>query len=108
MERRRFKRVKLVVKARVRTKDVVLDNLYTRDLSVKGAFLESEKKPPLGSTCELELFLMEADRVLEEVKLRAEVVRREDRGFAVEFKEIPLEDFIVLKRIVSLNESFEA
>ncbi len=106
MERRRFKRVKFTVKAEVVAEGMALKDLRTRDLSVKGAFIESDKKPPLGSTCNLKLLLMEADRVVEEVNLKAEVVRKEEGGFAVEFKEIPLQDFIVLKRIVSFNEGY--
>ena len=107
-ERRRFKRVKFRVKASVRGRDFQATNLRTRDISVKGAFIECEKKPPLGALCELKLHLMEADNVVEEVTLKAEVVRKAEDGFAVEFKEIPLQDFIILKRIVALNESDEA
>ncbi len=104
-EKRRFKRVPLQVKAHFRCKGMSESNLITRDLSVKGAFLKSKLRPPLGATCEIKLMLTEGDKVLEQVSVKAEVVRKEEDGFAVEFKEIPLADFIILKRIVSLNLS---
>ncbi|BAT71474.1 orotate phosphoribosyltransferase [Thermosulfidibacter takaii ABI70S6] len=105
-DRRRFKRVKFEVLANVFGEGFVKKGVVTKDLSVKGAFIVSNEKPSLGSVCELKLFLTQAGKIVEEVSLKGEVVRKEKNGFAVEFKEIPLKDFITLKRIVDLNFGF--
>ncbi len=105
MEKRRFKRVKLRVKAHFKCRGASGRDVITRDLSVKGAFLESDRRPPLGEVCDITFLLTDEDRVVERVRLKARVVRREEGGFAVEFEEIPLPDFITLKRMVALNDT---
>ncbi len=102
-ERRRFKRVHFEVTAEIVGESFKVSGVKTRDLSVKGAFIESDKRPSLGSTCLIKLLLTQGGNVVDEVSVKAEVVRKDEGGFAVEFKEIPLGDYIKLKRIVELN-----
>ena len=89
-ERRRYQRIKIEIHAKVDSGEEVLVSGYTRDLSLKGFFIKSDKKIPVGTRCRAVLLLEQKG---EEVQVKADgvVVRHDKPGFAVELTKIDLD-----------------
>ncbi len=99
-EKRRFTRVKAEVCADVFASGFLGKGLRVKDLSLKGAFIVSERKPSLGADVKLVIRTVgEGDSA----EVKGTVVRKEESGFAVEFKEVELSSFIKLKTIIASN-----
>ncbi|MEW6428750.1 MAG: PilZ domain-containing protein [Thermodesulfobacteriota bacterium] len=70
----------------------------TRDISITGTFIEDISGPKKGDTCKLVLQLKgEASDLY--LKLKAEVVRNEEKGLALEFLDVTRDCFYHLKNI---------
>ena len=74
----------------------------TRDISLKGLFLKTEKRLEKGTPCKLELELSGGDyRFI--LSIKAKVVRIARDGMAFLFEEIDIESFYHLKNILYYN-----
>lgn len=74
----------------------------SKDLSLKGIFVTTDKEIAIGSECEIEVILtgMIEDVVL---KMNGKVMRKEKTGVGVHFESIDLESYTHLKNIVMYN-----
>lgn len=77
-------------------------NGSSKDLSLKGIFVNTDKEIPIGSECEVEVILtgMVEDVVL---KMNGKVMRKEGEGIGISFESIDLESYTHLKNIVMYN-----
>jgi len=99
-EKRRFTRITSDICADVFASQFLGKGLKVKDLSLKGAFIFSKKKPPLGREVTL---LIKLQQGKESVEVKGTVMRKDRDGFAVEFTEIELSNFIKLKALIASN-----
>lgn len=69
------------------------------NLSLKGLFLQTDEKTDLGARVKVTVRLSGSSTDLS-IKIDAEIIRIEDDGIALEFKEMELDSFIHLRNIV--------
>jgi hypothetical protein len=103
LNQREFTRVPVNMEAEVVSgKSTILGQL-TKDISMNGLFLSSEEKFPLGTDCYLIIFLGRRKN-RHRIKLKAKVVRAEERGMAFTFHEIMGSDsFAHLRTLILYN-----
>jgi len=99
---REFSRVEVVLRADIRFGGIVREGLRTRNLSMKGVFLECPPDFPSGAECDLVLRLVGADPP-SEVRVRGRVARTTGQGMGVEFIHAHLDGFEHLKNLVRYN-----
>lgn len=101
-ERRRNTRVTFNTLADVKFPDNTYTDCETRDLSMNGVFVVGPQRKKIGEKCEIALHLS-GGRADISVVIRGEVSRISDKGLALHFYEIDLENFQHLKNIVYYN-----
>lgn len=78
------------------------DDCETQDVSVNGAFVLGIKGPKVGDKCSVVLILSGKSSNLE-LKMEGEVIRKERKGVALQFYDVPQDSFCHLKNIVYYN-----
>ena len=98
--KREFTRVRINVEVEVSSDDRASISGKVEDLSLNGAFVPCTGRLPVGTNCKVELILDGQD-----IRLMAEAVvsREDERGIAVEFKGIPLDDLEHLRNLIRYN-----
>jgi hypothetical protein len=100
MEKRKHKRVSFQAEAVVRDKDLTAGGKID-NLSMKGMFLKAAadvSEDPLQIT-----ILLSGTSAKLSIELRGKVVRKAHNGMAIEFIDMDLDSFILLKNVVSYN-----
>ena len=105
IERRKYKRVEFVTSI-----SVIIDagekkidiNGGLKDLSLKGVFILTEKKAPIGSPCAVKIFLSGAKDDIE-LSIKGSIARTESDGVGIAFDSIDIDSFTHLKNIVKYN-----
>ena len=98
--RREFTRVRIHVEVEVSADDRATISGTVEDLSLNGAYVPCTGRLPVGTACKVELMLDGRDIRL---SAEAQVSREDDRGIAVEFKGIPLDDLEHLRNLIRYN-----
>ena len=107
LNQREFTRVFVNMEAEVKSgKSTILGHL-TKDISLSGLFLTSEKKFPVDTDCQLTIFLG-GPKSQQRIKIKGKVVRVEERGMAFAFHEIMGSDSFAHLRTLILYNSPEA
>ncbi len=95
-------RAKYDTSIKIITSNKTITSDHTRDISLNGISVITTEKLPLGTQCELELTLNSQVANLT-LKLRGDVVREMEDGFAINFNEMDIETYQHLKNIVLYN-----
>ncbi len=74
----------------------------TKDISLKGLYIETKNRLPIGSSCILKLKLAGTSSELI-LNIRAKVVRADDNGLAFTFEEIDMDSFFHLRNVLYYN-----
>lgn len=100
-EKRRFTRVELKSRARVRAGSTTYEG-EMHNLSLSGVFVNAPGKPELGAEVEVEMVLAGPQTELA-VELRAKVARHEHDGFglAYDFASFELDTFLHLRNVIA-------
>lgn len=99
---REFTRTSAKVKAIIKSGDIVIHSGETHDLSMKGLFIRTKEKMPIGAECDVVLILGDSEEPLH-LKLKGRVQRVSGVGMGLKFTEIDLESYPHLKNLVLLN-----
>ncbi len=101
MEKRTDMRAVFRTTAKITTdkKDIICE---VEDLSLHGVYVRTDEHIESGKNMMIEILLSGTSS---EVKLSVsgEVVRKEPHGFAIEFREIELDSYSILKNIVNYS-----
>ena len=81
---------------------VEFKDLDSRDLSLKGIFVLSEQKLPIGTLVDVALDLSGGSSLVR-LKMKGQIARSEPEGMAVDFTEVDLDSFYHLRNIVLYN-----
>jgi len=74
----------------------------SRDLSLKGVFINTEQKLPVDTRCSVRIFLSCGfDEV--ELKMKAKVARVDDHGLGISFDSMDLDTYTHLRNIMRYN-----
>jgi hypothetical protein len=109
-EQRRKVRVEFRSEATVTYKEKTITGNIS-NLSMKGLLLESTERFPVDETVDITIKLSGSTTDLS-VRILGKVLRHEENGMAIEFKEMELDSFIHLRNIVfyadrELHEFYE-
>ncbi|OCC15866.1 type IV pilus assembly PilZ [Dissulfuribacter thermophilus] len=74
----------------------------TKDISLKGMYIETENRLPIGSSCILILKLAGTSSELI-LSIRAKVARADSNGLAFTFEEIDMDSFFHLRNVLYYN-----
>ncbi len=76
----------------------------SKDLSLKGIFIETGETSPVGTKCRVRIFLT---GMVDEIalKINGRVARQSEKGIAIAFESMDLDSYSHLKNIVRYNSS---
>ena len=77
-------------------------DLSSRDISLKGLFVESKEQFPLDTPVDIDLTLTGSTSALS-IKMKGRVARLEEEGMGIEFSEIDMDSFFHLRNILYYN-----
>ncbi len=104
MERRKFSRVPFRLKAYVNCRNVATKG-EVENVSLNGMFVRTDVKLPQGDTAEITLYLTGTANPLDiSVNITGTVVRSEENGVVLAFREMDLDSFAQLKNIIAYND----
>ena len=105
-DRRKYSRVVFTTKIEIHMLDASGQNVQfvanSKNLSQRGVFVKTDKRPSLDTTCRVTVCL---SRGIDDLKLEIEgrIVRHTDAGFGVEFESMDIDTYTHLKRLVMYN-----
>ena len=103
-ERRRYERVDFTTRIVLKATGFELEARgHTRDLSLKGLYITTDRRLPLDTECSVEVFLsggMETIRL----SMKARIARIDKAGLGVSFDSMDLESYTHLKNLVMYNK----
>ena len=105
-DRRKYSRVTFTTKIEIHMLDVSGQNVQfmanSKDLSRKGLFVKTDKRPSLDTACRVTVYL---SRGIDDLKLEIQgrIVRYTDAGFGVAFESMDLDTYTHLKMLVLYN-----
>ncbi len=105
MEKRNFTRVLYQSEAIVKCKELVVQGEIS-NLSLNGMFVNTTEQFPMDESVDIKILLSGASSELQ-IDLKGKVVRREDDGVGIQFKEMDLDSFIHLKNVIAYNRGDE-
>jgi hypothetical protein len=101
MEKRNFDRIPFQTKAIVRSKDATVIGIV-ENLSLDGIFLKSPEKLPLNRIVKIEVLITGTSSQLS-ILLDGKIMRHENVGMAIQFRDIDMDTFFHLKNIIAYN-----
>ena len=101
MEKRNFDRIPFQTKAIVRSKDTTVIGIV-ENLSLDGIFLKTPEKLNLNRIVKIELLFTGTSSQLS-ILLDGKIMRHENVGMAIQFKDIDMDTFFHLKNLISYN-----
>ena len=103
MEKRHFARIPFQTKAIVRSKDATVIGIV-ENLSLDGIYLKTPEKLRLNRIVKIELLFTGTSSQLS-ILLDGKIMRHENTGMAIQFKDIDMDAFLHLKNLISYNTS---
>jgi hypothetical protein len=101
MEKRHFARIPFQTKAIVRSKDATVIGIV-ENLSLDGIFLKTPEKLKLNRIIKIELLFTGTSSQLS-ILLDGKIMRHENTGMAIQFKNVDMDAFLHLKNLISYN-----
>ncbi len=74
----------------------------SRDISLKGLYVRTAERPPVGACCTVRVPLADDPRI-PDIEARGRIVREDETGFAVEFHEIGIQSYEHLRNLILHN-----
>jgi hypothetical protein len=101
MEKRNFDRIPFQTKAIVRSKDATVIGVV-ENLSLDGIFLKTPEKLNLNRSVKIEVLITGTSSQLS-ILLDGKIMRHENVGMAIQFKNVDMDAFFHLKNLISHN-----
>ena len=102
-ERRDFSRVSVGFAVTIEADDGhLIESDLSRDVSMNGLFVVTDQRVPAGTDCQVTIHLVVPGGG-HRIGVAGHVTRIADDGFAVEFSEIPIDDYDHLRNLVLYN-----
>ena len=101
MEKRSFARIPFQTKAIVRAKQTTVIGVV-ENLSLAGIFLKTPERLGLNRVVKIELLFTGTSSQLS-ILLNGKIMRHENLGMAIQFRNVDIDAFIHLKNLISYN-----
>ena len=101
MEKRSFTRIPFQAKALVRAKDTTVIGVI-ENLSLSGLFLKTPEKLRVNRVVKIELLFTGTSSQLS-ILLNGKILRHENIGMAIQYRDIDLDAFFHLKNLIKYN-----
>ena len=101
MEKRNFDRIPFQTKAIVRSKDTTVIGIV-ENLGMDGIFLKTPEKLNLNRIVKIELLFTGTSSQLS-ILLDGKIMRHENVGMAIQFKNVDMDAFFHLKNLIAYN-----
>ena len=101
MEKRIFDRIPFQTKAIVRSKDATVIGIV-ENLSLDGIFLKTPEKLNINRIVKIEVLITGTSSQLS-ILLDGKIMRHENVGMAIQFKNVDMDAFFHLKNLISHN-----
>ena len=101
MEKRNFNRIPFQTKAIVRSKDATVIGIV-ENLSLDGIFLKTPEKLNLNRIVKIEVLITGTSSQLS-ILVDGKIMRHENVGMAIQFKNVDMDAFFHLKNLISHN-----
>ena len=101
MEKRNFDRIPFQTKAIVRSRDATVIGIV-ENLGMDGIFLKTPEKLNLNRIVKIELLFTGTSSQLS-ILLDGKIMRHENIGMAIQFKNVDLDAFFHLKNLIAYN-----
>ncbi len=82
----------------------IISNVNSRDISLKGIFIRTKKKIPIGAPCDIQILLTGTTNPLY-LNLRGRIVRHANSGLGLHFDSIDADSYIHFKNLLMYNAS---
>lgn len=103
--RRKKTRVNFETQVTVKTKDAeVLSRTHSKNISLRGVYLETDCALPLGTPCEVAILLSGTSTLLS-IRVRGKVARTDAAGLGIVFESIDPDSYFHLKNLLMHNTS---
>ena len=105
-DRRKYSRVVFTTRIEIYMLDESGQNVRftsnSKDLSQRGVFVNTDKRPSLDTPCRVNVYLSGGIDDLK-LEIQGRIVRHTDAGFGVEFESMEVETYTHLKTLVLYN-----
>ena len=101
MEKRSFTRIPFQAKALVRAKDTTVIGV-SENLSLNGLFLKTPEKLRVNRVVKIELLFTGTSSQLS-ILLNGKILRHENIGMAIQYRDMDLDAFFHLKNLIKYN-----
>ena len=82
----------------------IVSEANSKDISIKGMFVNTEKKMPVGTPCDIEILLTGTSTRLA-LSIKGIVTRQDATGLGVSFDSMDIDSHFHLKNIIMYNAS---
>ena len=106
-ERRNSSRIRLRRQAKLDFNTEVYEECLIQDLSLTGMFVHGDFQQNEGDHCVVNL-VQEGQYSTLSLETSAQVVRKDDKGFAIAFTSMPLESLMLLQMILHCEDEAES
>ncbi len=104
-ERRTRTRVYFTTQVIVKTDESeIVAEANSEDISIKGLFVNTEKRIPVGTPCDIEILLTGTSTRLA-LTIKGIITRQDASGLGIAFDSMDLDSYVHLKNIVLYNAS---
>ena len=104
-ERRTRTRVDFTTQVIVKTDESeIVAEANSEDISIKGLFVSTEKRIPVGTPCDMEILLTGTSTRLA-LTIKGIITRQDASGLGIAFDSMDLDSYVHLKNIILYNAS---
>jgi hypothetical protein len=80
----------------------IISNVNSKDISLKGMYVRSDKRLPIGTACDIQILLTGTTQQLT-INLKGRIIRLDDTGLGLHFDSIDVNSFNHLKNLLMYN-----
>lgn len=104
-EKRKRTRVHFKTQVTLRTEELEIEaEANSKDISLKGIFVNTKEKIPAGTPCDIEIMLTGTSTELA-LSIKGTIIRQEPSGLGIAFDSMDVDSYFHLKNIVMYNAS---
>jgi hypothetical protein len=104
-ERREAVRIQFESRILIKTDgDIIGATADSRNISLKGMYVQPEKQLPLKTPCTLDITLT-GDTSKMTITIPGEVCRHDEKGMGITFTDMEVDNFVHIKNLIKLHTS---
>ena len=105
MSKERRKQTRVYFKTEVILKSdssEIKSNINSKDISLKGMYVRTDEKMPIGTSCDIRILLTGSTNNLF-INLKGRIIRHDDSGLGIHFDSVDVDSYLHLKNLLMYN-----